>query len=266
VIFLSGIERRAPARPAGQFPWSLPVLRDLDALAFSAPVTFLVGENGSGKSSLLEGLAAGMGAVAVGSRDLDRDDSLHGVREFARAFRFQRRRHPRVKLFLRAEDVFGFTRRVAGEMSGLRVLEQDFRARLPDGSSGQIRVTGLMAGQRRALAARYGEEPLARSHGETFLAILQARLAPGGLYFLDEPETPLSPSRVLSLLALLKDRVQHDCQFIIATHSPLLMALPGAEILLLEDGSIAPAAYDELEHVRLTRDFLANPDRFLRHL
>jgi predicted ATPase len=92
------------------------------------------------------------------------------------------------------------------------------------------------------------------------------RLAPSGLYFLDEPETPLSPSRVLSLLALLKDRVQHDCQFIIATHSPLLLALPGAEILLFEPRGVHPAAYDDLEHVRLTRDFLANPERFLRHL
>ncbi len=266
MMFLSGIERRAPAEPADRFPWSLPLLRELDTLELRAPVTFFVGENGSGKSSLLEGLAAGMGVVAVGSRDLERDDSLHGAREFARAFRFVRRRHPRVKLFLRAEDVFGFTRRIGREIAGLRELEEEFRDRLPDGSIGQIRATGLMAGQRRALAARYGAEPQARSHGETFLGILQSRLAPNGLYFLDEPETPLSPSRVLSLLALLKDRVAQDCQFVVATHSPLLLALPGAEILLFEHERIQPAAYDDLEHVRLTRDFLANPQRFLRHL
>lgn len=266
MIFLSGIERRAPAEPIDRFPWSLPLLRDLQTVQFAAPVTFFVGENGSGKSTLLEGLAAGMGAVAAGSRDLERDDSLHGSREFASAFRFVRRRHPRVTLFLRAEDVFGFSQRVGREMAELHELEQDFRRRLPQGSYGQRLATGSVAGQRQALAARYGEEPLARSHGETFLGILQQRLAPNGLYFLDEPETPLSPTRVLSLLALLKDRVQHDCQFIIATHSPLLLALPGADILLLADGRIQSTAYDELEHVRLTRDFLANPERFLRYL
>ena len=266
MIFLSGIERRAPAEPADQFPWSLAVLRELQTLRFAAPVTFLVGENGSGKSTLLEGLAAGIGAVAAGSRAIERDDSLHGVREFARAFLFVRRRAPRVKLFLRAEDVFGFTQRVVREMEELRELEDGFRRRLPEGSYGQRLAMGSVAGQRRALATRYGEQPLARSHGETFLGILQERLTPNGLYLLDEPETPLSPSRVLSLLALLKDRVQQECQFIIATHSPLLLALPGAEILLLEDGRILPTAYDELEHVRLTRDFLANPERFLRHL
>jgi predicted ATPase len=266
MIFLSAIERCAPAEPADRFPWSLAVLRELQALRFAAPVTFLVGENGSGKSTLLEGLAAGIGAVAAGSRDIERDESLHGVRKFARAFRFARRRHPRVKLFLRAEDVFGFTQRVAHEIAGLEELEEEFRGKLPDSSYGRRLATGLVAGQRRALAVRYGDDPLARSHGETFLRILQERLTPNGLYLLDEPETPLSPSRVLSLLALLKDRVQHDCQFVIATHSPLLLALPGAEILLLEGDRIQPTAYDELEHVRLTRAFLANPERFLRHL
>jgi predicted ATPase len=173
---------------------------------------------------------------------------------------------PRAKLFLRAEDVFGFTRRVAGEMHELTKIEEGFRSHLADGSVGQIRATGMVRGQRRALAARYGDDPDARSHGETFLNLLQGRLSPGGLYFLDEPEAPLSPLRVLSLISLLKDRIGQDCQFIVATHSPLLMALPGAEILLFEDGAIRPAQYDEVEHVRITRAFLDNPESFLRHL
>jgi predicted ATPase len=264
MLYLSAIRRSGDGRRDG-FPWTLPLIRNLEELEFSAPVTFLVGENGCGKSTLLEGLATGMGAVAAGSRDLERDETLAAARAFAAGFRFVRR-HPRTRLFLRAEDVFGYTNRVAHSLAALRELEEGFARDLPAGSYGRMLATGAMAGQRRALAARYGADPDARSHGETFLNLLQQRLVPNGLYFLDEPETPLSPARVLGLLALLKDRMANGCQFVIATHSPILMALPGAEILLLEDGRIARPAYDELEHVRLTRDFLNAPERFLRHL
>lgn len=265
-MYLAGIERKAGVVRDGVFPWSVPLVRGLEALEFGAPVTFLVGENGCGKSTLLEGLAAGMGAVAMGRADIQRDETLAAARALAGGYRFIRRRHPRVKMFLRAEDVFGFTQRVTREMDELSELEGEFQRDLPDGSWGQRRAMGMAAAQRRALAARYGEEPDARSHGETFLALLNARLTPGGLYFLDEPETPLSPTRVLALIALLKDRIARDCQFIVATHSPILMALPGAEILLLEDGRAHAVPYDQVEHVRITRDFLADPRRFLRHL
>jgi predicted ATPase len=116
------------------------------------------------------------------------------------------------------------------------------------------------------LAQRYGADPDARSHGETFLALLQTRLVPNGLYFLDEPETPLSPIRVLALIALLADRVRQGCQFVIATHSPMLMALPDATILLAEDGRLRPIAWNDLDHVRVTRAFLNDPEATLRRL
>lgn len=263
--FLTAIRRRDDAeRPAG-FPWTLPLAADLERLEFTAPVTFLVGENGCGKSTLLEGLAAGMRAVAAGSGDLDRDPSLAAARAFAHGFRFVRRRHARTRLFLRAEDVLGYTRRIADEAAGLALTAEELAGSLPEGV-GRDRAVGLARAQRAALTRRYGEDPDARSHGETFLALLRTRLVPDGLYFLDEPETPLSPARVLALMAILKDRVAEGCQFVIATHSPILMALPAAQILVIADGRVAPAAYDEVEHVRLTRAFLAAPERFLRDL
>lgn len=265
-LFLTGIRRAGPRPEPARFPFTLPIVRDLERLDFRAPVTFLVGENGCGKSTLLEGLAAGAGAIAVGGRDLDRDPTLAGARDLARAFRFRRARHPRTTLFLRAEDVFGFTMRVGGELEGLRAIEEELRASRPEGSWGQRLAVGAAAKERAALARRYGSEPDARSHGETFLHLLRQRLAPRGLYFLDEPESPLSPTRVLALLAILRDRVAADCQFVVATHSPILMALPGADIRLLEDGAIAPVAYADVEHVRLTRAFLDDPESFLRHL
>jgi predicted ATPase len=121
-------------------------------------------------------------------------------------------------------------------------------------------------GERAALTQRYGENPDARSHGETFLALLQTRLVPNGLYFLDEPETPLSPSRVLALIVLLAGCVKQGCQFIVATHSPLLMAIPEATILLAENGRLQPVAWDDLEHVRVTRSFMRDPAAMLRRL
>src|SRR5262249_6798875 len=158
--------------------------------------------------------------------------------------------------------VFGFTRRVAGDMRDLRAIEEDLDRSLPPAVTGRERALGSVSGQRRALANRYGENPDGRSHGETFLALLQGRLAPHGLYFLDEPETPLSPVRVLALMALLGDRVAADCQFVVATHSPILMALPGADVILLEESGTRSIPYEETEHVRITRAFLNDPHSF----
>jgi predicted ATPase len=114
---------------------------------------------------------------------------------------------------------------------------------------------------------RYGEKDLdSYSHGEAFLNLFQARFVPGGLYLLDEPEAALSPSRQLSFLSALKQMVGQEAQFIIATHSPIILAYPGAQILQFHEGAIREVKYNGLEHVNLTRDFLANPEAFLRHL
>ena len=176
---------------------------------------------------------------------------------FAAGFVFVRRRHARTRLFLRAEDVFGYTGRLTADIAELGEIEQDL-AKLPEGP-GRDRATAMARGERAALTRRYGANPDARSHGETFLALLQTRLMPNGLYFLDEPETPLSPTRVLALIALLVDRVRQGCQFVIATHSPILMAMPDATILLAEGGHLRETDWNDLEHVRVTRAFLADP-------
>ena len=265
MVYLSALRRRPDAAiDRERFPWTLPVVRALEELAFTTPVTFLVWENGSGKSTLLEGIAAGMDAVAAGARDLRRDPTLQAARDFAAGFVFVRHRHARTRLFLRAEDVFGYTGRLTSDISELSDIERDL-AQLPEGS-GRDRATAMARGERAALTRRYGDDPDARSHGETFLALLQTRLVPNGWYFLDEPETPLSPVRVLALIALLADRVRQGCQFVIATHSPILMALPNATILLAEDGQLRATEWNELEHVRVTRAFLADPAAYLRWL
>jgi predicted ATPase len=265
-LYLDSLRPRAPLAERTDFPFTLPLVRDLGALRFNAPATFFVGENGSGKSTLLEAIACGLKAVAMGSADLARDPTLAPARALGAALVFARKRAPKRKAFLRAEDVFGFTKRVSSDMEELGEIAEHFRATMREGSLGQKLAMGVARGQKGALAANYGDDPDAGSHGETFLNLMGQRVRPGGLYLLDEPETPLSPQRQLALLSLLKQRVAEDCQFIIATHSPILMALPGASIWLFEAGHIRPVAWDEVEHVALTRAFLANPERFLREL
>jgi predicted ATPase len=265
-LYLTGVRRNAREERTA-FPWSLPIVANMRELRFTAPVTFFVGENGSGKSTLLEGLAVASGAVAVGGASLENDPTLGAARELASGLTVVRGSRPSVKMFLRAEDVFGFTQRVSRELREFEQLESGYRASGPvRRGSGLARAIESVASQRRELSRRYGENPDGRSHGETFLSLLEERLVPRGLYFLDEPETPLSPGRVLALIALLNDAISEKSQFVIATHSPILMVLPEAQIWQFADGEIGTVAYDDVEHVRVTRDFLRAPERFLRHL
>jgi predicted ATPase len=242
-VFLIGARRTAAGDEPDEFPWTL-------------PVTFFVGENGSGKSTLLEALAVASDAVALGGASLRDDPTLGAARSLADGLTLSRSGRPRAKSFLRAEDVFGYTQRLAHEMRELGDTTAEFAG---------SRAERYIVAQRNALTSRYGQNPDARSHGETFLALLEARLVPAGLYFLDEPETPLSPTRVLALLAMLVGAVASGSQFVIATHSPILMALPKAALWNF-DREIRSVEYDDVEHVRVTRDFLNAPARYMRHL
>ena len=158
----------------------------------------------------------------------------------------------------------GFTLRVTDSMAELQDLEDEFDRNLS--GYGRQLAMGAMRGQRQAFESRYGADPDARSHGESFLHLIQERVHGPGFFLLDEPETPLSPIHQLTLLSMLKLYMEDGCQFIVATHSPILMALPGAEILSLDHTPIRSLAWDEVEHVTLTRSFLNDPDSFLRHL
>lgn len=261
-LYLERLTRRPEAVRNEQFPWTVPVFAELDSLRFTAPVTFLVGDNGCGKSTLLEAMAQGMEAVAAGSHQPLADETMAGARLLAAGFRFGRKGFPKRKLLFRAEDILGFTRGVVRNIDELQDIERELDATLADGYGKQLAL-GTVSGQRRALEIAYGHAPHAKSHGETFLAILRQRLKPQGLYFLDEPEAPLSPTRVLELMALLREAVAAGSQFVIATHSPMLMALPGAVIWQLAEGRIEPADWNDLEHVCVLRAFLNRPGSFL---
>lgn len=258
-----------PADGAARYPFSVPAVRETSALDFDTPVTFFVGENGSGKSTLLEGLGAKVRLPAVGTTSIEQDDTLGPARALADAMRLTWGREGRAHrgFFLRAEDFFGFTRSIAMQKAALEreiaEVEGDYEGRSPMAKALKL---GPLMGSLADIRARYGEDFDAQSHGESFLSLFRNRFVPDGLYLLDEPEAALSPTSQLALLAMLQDMVKDAGQFVIATHSPILLALPGATIWSFDERPPRAIAYDEVEHVRVTRDFLRAPERFLRHL
>jgi predicted ATPase len=266
--FLREVHRRGGSGgDDARFPFSVPVIRALDVLRLDSPVTFFVGENGSGKSTLLEGIAAAARLPAVGSADVDADATLGAQRLLAKALRLVWSRRTSRGFFLRAEDFFGFARRLStmrGEfLQRIAELEVEYADR-------SAHAKGLAMGPARASLAdmerRYGVDLDASSHGQSFLRLFQSRFVPGGLYLLDEPEAPLSPQSQLALLAMMQDMLARDAQFIIATHSPILLAFPGATIYSFDSAPVRAVRYEELEHVVLTREFLNAPERYIRAL
>lgn len=249
------------------FPFSVPAVRTLVSLDLATAVTFFVGENGSGKSTVLEAIAAAARLPAIGAAEPGSDPTLDRQRLLAGAFRLVWNRRTRRGFFLRAEDFFGFVKRIGRlreEMhSRLREVEEEYR------EASEL-ARNLAAGPARAslheLTGRYGVDLDANSHGEAFLKLFQSRFVPGGLYLLDEPEAALSPQSQIGLLAMLAGMVDQDAQFIIATHSPILLALPGARIYSFDSVPPAETAYADLDHVNLTRSFLERPEQYLRHL
>jgi len=250
-----------------RFPFSVPIIRQLGTLSFDADVTFLVGENGSGKSTLLEALALAAKLPTVGSESSDRDKTLAAQRRLARALKLTWRQKTHRGFFLRAEDFFGFTKAIAklraDMFEELARIETDYKER-PDRARGLARLPIVRT--IHEMEQRYGVDLDENSHGQSFLKLFRSRFVPGGLYLLDEPEAPLSPQSQLALLAMIGDMVRQDAQFIIATHSPIVLGFPGATIYSCDHAPIERVPFEELDHVVITRDFLNAPARFLRHL
>ena len=230
--FLRHLElRRSDVLDWNRYPYSIPAVASLERLPFSDSVTFLIGENGCGKSTFVEAIAIKAGFNPEGGTKhfstalRPSESSLHEHLLLVRGSRRER-----TGFFLRAETMFNISTEA----------EQ---------------------------YAVYGWERLHdKSHGEAFLWVAFHRFGANGLYILDEPEAALSPQRQLSLLARIQSLVLEGSQFVIATHSPILMAYPGATLLQLDEEGIAPIEYRDTAHYSLTRSFLERPERMLKEL
>jgi predicted ATPase len=265
--FLREIHRRPGNKDEARFPFSVPAIRGLGVLRVDTPVTFFVGENGSGKSTLLEAIAMAAHLAAVGSADLKKDQTLNAQRYLSHALKLVWSRHTARGFFLRAEDFFGFTRRISAMRSELQAQLAELEVTYADRSD-HARALAMLPARRslQELEEMYGADLDANSHGQSFLRLFSSRFVPGGLYLLDEPEAPLSPQSQLALLVMMQDMVAQQAQFIIATHSPMLLAYPGARIYSFDSSPVAEVPYAELEHVVLMREFLNAPERYVRAL
>jgi predicted ATPase len=250
-----------------QWPFCLGLFAGLERLTFTAPVTVLVGENGSGKSTLLEAMAIALRMPAIGRADAHRDPSLAELVPLARSLRLVRgAQSPQARFFLRSEDFFGFVQTLGERSRELREeLDRARRENAHRSRFAQQQAEAAYSGSLAALQGRYGADLLgAASHGESFLRLFQARMAPRGLYLMDEPEAPLSPVRQLALMQMIRELAeQGQCQFILATHSPILMALPGAQLIDCDQSPLAQTVYGDLASVALLREFLNDPSRMI---
>jgi predicted ATPase len=222
-----------------RYPFSLAAVRALEYIDLHPRMTILVGENGSGKSTLLEAIAVSLGFNAEGGTRNFRFDTrtshseLHAYLRVGKGYR-----KPRDGFFLRAESFFN----VATEIERLD-SEPAFAP---------------------PIINSYGGRSLhEQSHGESFLALMMERFGGKGVYLLDEPEAALSPQRQLAVLSRIHDLILDDSQFIMATHSPILMAYPDAQIFQCDGDGIRPIAYEDTEHYQIMRSFLLHPQRML---
>ena len=252
--------------PSG-FPFDVPVVRSLETLDVNPGITFFVGENGSGKSTLLEAMALAAELPTVGSDESRDDATLAAQRALAKHLTLSWTSRSKRGFFLRAEDFFGYAKRLSRMKAEMREriaeIERDYKGR-SDYARGL--AMGPAYASLEAIDGQYGGDLDGRSHGQSFLTLFQARFVPGGLHLLDEPEAPLSPQSQLALMALMQDMIAEGGQFVIATHSPILLAFPHATIYTFDRTPPERVEFEELEHVNLTRAFLNDPKSFLRRL
>lgn len=231
--------RRDDVASFSHYPFSIPAIRHLERLELDAKVTFFVGENGSGKSTLIEAIAVKWGFNAEGGSQNFKFSTRESHSDLQRSLVLEKA--PRLRpdgFFLRAESFYT----LATEID-----------RLDEDSPGSLHSYG-------------GKSLHEQSHGEAFLSLLMHRINGDGLYIFDEPESALSPQRQLSLLVLMDRLVKQGAQLIIATHSPILMAYPGALIYEIDQHGLRPTTYEETEHFQVTRNFLNRKDQMLAQL
>ncbi len=245
------------------FPFNIPAVRFAKNIALDK-INIFVGDNGSGKSTLLESIAYTVNLPLIGG-------FIGSVADFEAARILKPYLHLEWKhststgFFFRAEDFSAFVDSVEKKKNELLGEMTYLQGEVSDSVIKQM--TESMNYSLRQMRKEYGENMLAFSHGEAYLKILQTRIANKGIYLLDEPEAALSPLKQLSLISFILEVLKgNNAQFIISTHSPILMGIPGALLYEIQSDGMHPVDFTDTEHYRITKTFLDNPQGYLRHL
>lgn len=263
MVLLKSIEKQ---NKQGGYPFSVPAIQELHTLQFNSPITIFVGDNGTGKSTLLELIACKLNLYRI-SNDLNyRDPDFIPIKEAASSFKLNYSVKPK-GFFFRSED---FTTYVSFLHQAKKEAREEIK-RIDETftkSSDYAKTLAKSAhyrtlGEVRSMYQRSLEE---ESHGQAYLDFFKSRLRPNSLYILDEAEVPLSFANQLGLLMLIKEAVNDGCQFIISTHSPVIMSYRAAEIHELTENGIRSSTFESLEAVNLMKDFLNHRDRYLNHI
>lgn len=246
------------------FPFNISAVRFAKNITLDSKVTVFVGDNGSGKSTLLESLALKLNIPLIGGY-IQEHAGFEAARILQPYLEIERIRPTNKGFFFRAEDFSDFINSVENDHKRIANDLSDLKGEVDDSIINQMSES--MNYSLRRMRKDYGENMQAFSHGEAYLKIMQTRICDKGIYILDEPEAALSPVKQLSLLFLMIEILKNgNAQFIISTHSPILMGFPGAMIYEIQEDSMQQVSYGDTDHYRITKTFLNNPDYYLRHL
>lgn len=246
------------------FPFGIPAVRLAKKINLDNPVTIFVGDNGCGKSTILESIAYHLNLPLIGGF-IENRSGFEAARLIEPFLDVEWKRETKKGFFFRAEDFSDFINSVQNEENKIFDQLRDLKGIVDDAIIQQM--TESANSKLRFMRKEYGDNMQAYSHGEAYLKILQTRISGKGIYLLDEPEAALSPLKQLSLLSFILTALKNgDSQFIIATHSPIIMGVPVANLYQIQEDSLEQVKFRETEHYSITRNFLENPDYFLRYL
>jgi predicted ATPase len=246
------------------FPFNIAAIQFAKQINLDTAVTIFTGDNGSGKSTLLESIALKLGLPLIGGH-IGNNPGFEAARVLQPHLEIEWKRETSKGFFFRAEDFSDFINSVENERQKIAWDLSDLKGQVDD--SIIHTMSESMNYNLRQMRKNYGENMQAFSHGEACLKILQTRINDKGIYMLDEPEAALSPLKQLSLIFFILEVLKKGtAQFIISTHSPVLMGIPGAAIYEIQEESMQLVSYEETDHYRITKTFLNNPDYYLKHL
>jgi predicted ATPase len=246
------------------FPFNIPAVKFAKQIELDERITIFVGDNGSGKSTLLETIALSLNISLIGGY-IGSSAGFEAARLLKPYLDIEWGQQTEQGFFFRAEDFSHFIDAVEREKIRIQMELHELKGEVND--SVIDKIGGSMNFTLRTMIKNYGSDMQAYSHGEAYLTILQKRIQDKGVYLLDEPEAALSPIKQLSLIYFILEALKNKkTQFIIATHSPILMGLPGAALYEIQEDRMQRVEYKETEHYRITKTFLDNPDQYLRHL